>query len=196
MAFLLAVFVTGVAEARKGKKGADPEEAWNPLLGIEYSHWLVGPIYHLATDDEVERYLRLTSDEEAARFIEDFWARRNEGTDFFAKTPEQIFEHRADEADGRYREGMVPGRRTDRGTIYILYGAPEETDYQISEKRDGPPVELWKYPKDAEPGLDGEKPKRVYRFVEVDGRTVFFTQASVTRATRERQRERARRPDF
>ncbi len=175
------------------KKTADAEELFNPLLGVQYSHWLVGPIYQMASEQEVEDYLLLTSDEEAASFIQAFWSRRNEGTELFKKTPEDIFSTRAEKADSRYSEATFPGRLTDRGTIYILFGEPEETEFESSEQLGGLPIEVWRYGKAAKPGLDGEKPKKQYRFMTIDGKTTFYNSRASELEARKRQR---RRPGF
>lgn len=170
------------AEAKKGKKKArHPEELFNPLLGIEYSHWLMGPIYEIASEQEIATYLDFVDDEEAKSFIEEFWKKRNEGTGFFEDSPEKIFKQRAELADSRYSEGALPGRRTDRGTIFILFGEPEKIEYESSSKVGGAPLEAWKYPKDAKEGLGGEAPKSAYRFIEVGEHTVFFTQQAANR---------------
>ncbi len=191
----LAAGVLALALAAPGsalKKPVDPEELFNPLLGVEYSHWLTGPIYEMATDDEVERFHRLTSDQEAAAFVEAFWERRSQGTQVFKKTPRQIFEERAQTADSRYAEGTLPGRLTDRGTVYILFGEPEETTFESSRLRDGPPVEVWEYGKDAGEGLNGEKPRKQFRFMEIDGSTIFFNSGLSEREARKRGRTRIR----
>ena len=174
------------------KKPVDAEELFNPLLGVDYSHWLVGPIFQIATDKEVEEYLALVSDEEAASFIEKFWERHNKDTEVFKKTPEQIFEQRAETADSRYSEGTLPGRLTDRGTIYVLFGEPEEIEYESSELLDGPSIESWQYGKEAGKGLNGEKPKKAFRFIQVGNSTVFFTNSANEREARKRGRGKIR----
>ena len=192
---LLAAVLAAPCEARKSKKKkpVDAEDLFNPLLGVEYSHWLVGPIHRMASEQEVEEYLQLVSDEDAASFVEAFWSRRNEGTELFKKTPEQIFNARAEKADSRYSEATFPGRLTDRGTIYILFGEPEDTEFESSDLLDGPPVEVWRYGKEAGTGLNGEKPKKQYRFMKIDGKTTFFNHQTSEREARKRQR---RRPGF
>ncbi len=189
---LLAAVLAAPGQARK-KKSAEADDLFNPLLGVEYSHWLIGPIQRMANEQEVQEYLQLVSDEDAASFIAAFWSRRNEGTELFKKTPEQIFSARAEKADLRYREATFPGRLTDRGTIYILFGEPEETDFESSELVDGPPIEVWRYGKDAAPGLSGEKPRKQYRFMTIDGKTTFFNTRASELEARKRQR---RRPGF
>jgi GWxTD domain-containing protein len=141
-------------------------ERTNPFLAPRYAQWLVGAVGEIATEEERAEYLRLESDEAAQQFIERFWAGRG--------TVRQVYEQRAEEADKRYTEGTVPGRRTDRGAVYILYGDPEEASYEEHRNVDDPPVELWRYPKNAPPGLDGEKPLRAYRFIRWAEVTVRF----------------------
>ncbi len=175
------------------KKPVAAEDLFNPLLGVDYSHWLVGPIYHMASEQEVRDYLQLSSDEDAASFVEAFWNRRNQGTELFKKTPEQIFGGRAEKADNRYSEATFPGRLTDRGTIYILFGEPDETEFESSELLDGPPIEVWRYARDSAEGLSGEKPKKQYRFMRIGDETTFFNNRMSEREARKRQR---RRPGF
>jgi GWxTD domain-containing protein len=140
-----------------------PEELTNYRLAPAYALWLLGPIRHLASDEERAAYLALDDDEAAARFIAEFWERRG-GIRPFPPTPGWLFEQRAAEADVLYREGHHLGRATDRGTIYVLYGPPMETRFEAAERLGAAAIEIWRYPKDAPPGLDGERPKALYSF--------------------------------
>lgn len=159
-------------EAKK-KKVRSREELTNFLLGPERSLWLVGAIGRIATDDEIDRYLRLTSDEEAETFIQEFWAgRRSEKSVWPAAQPQGIYETRAREADRRFTEGARLGRLSDRGIVHILYGPPEEVRYEVAARPGIGPIEVWVYPKKAEKGLDGERPKRYYYFVRQGEYTV------------------------
>lgn len=188
---LLAVGLLALAcPASALKKPIAPEELFNPLLGFEYAYWLVGPSYEMATDAEVEDYMLLADDEEAAAFIAAFWEERNAGTKIFQDTPQDLFEQRAAEADKRYTEEVYPGRRTARGTVYILYGEPEKVSFETQEQAGQPPLEVWSYPKDVEKGLDGEKPKKRYRFIEIDGITERYTGQRTRRPPTARDRFR------
>lgn len=150
------------------------EDLTNFLLGPGYSQWLVGAVHRIATPAERQAYLALTDDEAAAEFIEAFWEdRRNPDSPWPADQPRAVFERRAEEADRLYSEGTRLGRYSDRGALHILYGPPAETAFEIPRR--GPnrgTIEVWIYPKDASPGLDGEPPRRRYEFVERDGVTV------------------------
>ena len=171
---LLMVFALAASTEAK-KKPKDPEELFNPLLGVQWSHWLVGPIAEIADEKEIDAFLRLTTDEEAVAFAESFWAKRNADTAVFQKTPEDLFKLRTEDADKRFSEGTFPGSRTDRGTTLILYGEPKEITFESPKKVGYPPLEVWEYEKSAEKGLNGKKPKRRYRFVEIKGSTVLYT---------------------
>lgn len=155
-------------------------EAINPFLGPGYTQWLVGPISRLATPTEMDAYLALRDDAAAAAFIEDFWQRRDPAPARPDNPLRETFEERAAEADRRYSESGYPGRRTDRGTTYILFGEPEETDHEISPHPDDPPVEVWRYPDDAEPGLSGEHPAGSYRFIKRGDLTTFYVPRSLS----------------
>ncbi len=178
---LVAVFVLlpSAVEAKKGKN-YDRAMLINPFLGPEHARWLVGPVARIATDQEVEEFLAITDDAEAAKFVEGFWQRRQRPEGDYRKSLQEIFEERVAEADHQYTEDGVRGSRSDRGTIWVLYGPPEEVDYEVAPWYGGPPIEVWNYPKDAKDakdaslGLDGETPKKRYEFIEDEGRTVFY----------------------
>lgn len=185
LAGLVAIFaLLGLATLAGAKKPTDPETLFNPLLGVEYSHWLVGPIVQIANEEEVSRYLAIGTDAEAAQLIQEFWNRRNQGTAVFKETPQQIFEQRKNEADKRFTEAAYSGSRTDRGTVFILYGEPEKITFDTGQKVGDPTLEVWKYPKDAPPGLDGKRPKQQYRFIKLGELTVFYQGTSQVRRPR------------
>ena len=174
LVLVLALTLPGELEARKKKRSR--EELTNFLLGPEKSLWLVGAVGRIASEDEIAGYLRLTSDEEAEAFIQEFWDRRRSKKSVWpASQPQGIYETRAREADRLYTEGARLGRLSDRGIVYILHGPPEETRYEVVDRPGFGPLEVWVYPKQAEKGLDGEKPDRFYYFVKKGEYTVETT---------------------
>jgi len=161
----------------KGKGSApapDPAEVTNFLLEPELAQWLVGPIFHLATPEEREEYLALASDEAALEFIERFWEDRGPHRRFPPAGTRFVFEDRVTEANVLYREGHHVGHRTDRGTVYVLYGAPADVRFEASPTPGGEPIEIWHYPDESPPGLGGEKPRNLYTFRKQDGVTRLF----------------------
>ncbi len=92
-----------------------------------YTTWVNEEVVYIITKEEREAFLRLTTNEEREQFIEDFWRKRNPDPD----SPENAYreEHyrRIAYANERFSSG-VPGWKTDRGHIYILWGPPDEID--------------------------------------------------------------------
>ncbi len=107
----------------------------NALSASRHERWVDEEVRWIIGKDEKKRFTALTSDEERDQFIEQFWLDR----DPTVKTPENEYkeEHylRLKDADEQFREGTVPGWRTDRGRIYIIHGAPtsrrleQDTEY-------------------------------------------------------------------
>lgn len=175
LALVLAAGPAVVQARSKGPEGApEPAEITNFLLGPDLAQWLVGPIYQMATPEERAEYLTLTSDAAAETFIESFWERRGPHRRFPPAGTRFVFEDRLEEADVLYREGPRIGHRTDRGTLYVLYGPPAEVAFEASPRPGEEPLEIWRYPADAPAGLDGQRPKALYTFRTVDGATVLF----------------------
>ena len=146
----------------------------NPALGPEHSSWLVGAASRLATPEEINEFLTLPDDPAAAAFVEKFWQRRDPSPDRPGNPVRESFEERAAEADRRFGEGGLAGRRTDRGVVFVLYGAPQKTDYEVSPVPNGPPLELWVYGTQSPSGLDGKRPSPFYRFIKNGGLTVLY----------------------
>lgn len=159
------------AATERGKRRA-ADELLNVFLSPGNAQWLVGPIARLATAEEIDSYLQIVDDEEAERFIAEFWSRRQPIEGVPGLSARQQFEHLAEEADRLYGEETAAGRRTDRGTIFIVYGPPDEVDYkQARRARDGE-IEVWLY-ESGKTGLDGKAPKRAYHFIQENDLTRF-----------------------
>jgi len=174
---LTAVAAWGCAAGGAGRVGggaaADLADLTNPFLGIDYSQWLVGPVAGLATAAEIESYLSLRDAAAAASFIEEFWRRRDPDPQAPGNPLRELFDERAEEADRRFSEAGYRGRRTDRGTISIVYGAPRETRFDVPEYAEDPPIEVWVYGEGAPSGLDGRRPLPEYRFAKHGDLTTF-----------------------
>ena len=177
-ALALCLFaVLGCASSSGGgaPAGASLIDLTNPSLGPEYSTWLGGPIARMASREEVDGYLALRDDRQAADFIERFWERRNNAAPkTLGPGPHDLFEDRAAVADRKFGEAGVLGRRTDRGTILILYGAPSKGTFETGQRPNDPPIEVWFYKDDAPVGLDGKHPDAAYRFAKRGELTVFY----------------------
>src|SRR5205085_9199700 len=96
-------------------------------LGKTYKKWLDEDVRWIITDEERSAFKQLSNDEERDQFIEAFWARRDPTPD----TPENEFkeEHyrRIAYANEHFAAG-IPGWKSDRGRIYIMYGPADEIE--------------------------------------------------------------------
>jgi GWxTD domain-containing protein len=96
-------------------------------LGKTYKKWLDEDVRWIITDEERSAFKQLSNDEERDQFIEAFWARRDPTPD----TPENEFkeEHyrRIAYANEHFAAG-IPGWKTDRGRIYVMYGPADEVE--------------------------------------------------------------------
>lgn len=171
--FLLLAIVAFAAVAKE-KKPTKPEDLMNPLLSPRLALWLLGPVSRLATEVEIKRYVALRADDEAQAFIAEFWARRDPDPQYEGNSLLERFDERLREADKKFAEAGVPGRQTDRGITYVLYGPPAAERFDIAEHPDDPAVLIWSYPADAPKGLDGKAPERQIRFIKRGDLTQFF----------------------
>ena len=185
--FVAALLTAPALMAQKRPTGA---ELIQPFLGDEYAQWMIGAIGSIASADEIDAFQRLRDDEAAAAFIQEFWLRRKKAGEE-DNAFRDLYERRAADADDEFSEGYLPGRRTDRGAIYILYGPAEETEYEEFRDISEPDVELWRYPKKAEKGLDGRGPLRLYRFARQGDVIRFYKPPTESEL---RRRARTRRP--
>jgi GWxTD domain-containing protein len=176
LSLLLALaLVLSFGAACAGTSSQSAADLTNPFLGPEYSGWLVGPVARLATPEEIQAFQAITTDEQAQAFVEAFWAKRTGVADQFGNTVRQVFEKRAAEADKSFSEAGYRGRRTDRGAVYILYGPPKKTDYEVSPTPGEGVLEVWIYDETSPMGLDGRKPAGLYRFIKRGDLTVTWT---------------------
>ncbi len=96
-------------------------------LGKTYKKWLDEDVVYIITDEERKAFRQLSNDEERDQFIEAFWQRRNPVPDSEENEYKEEHYRRIEYANEHFAAG-VPGWRTDRGRIYIMYGAPDEID--------------------------------------------------------------------
>ena len=95
------------------------------------AQWQESPETYFMTRDERAAWEKITTDDEAARFIADFRARRS---DDFAKEVET----RAKLIDERIPLGETRASATLRGRIIMLLGAPAELHAKPIPKSGGP----------------------------------------------------------
>ena len=96
-------------------------------LDSQYKKWLNEDVVYIISPEERSAFLQLSTNEERETFIENFWARRNPDPDSPENTFKEEHYRRIAYTNEHYASG-IPGWKTDRGRIYIMWGPPDETD--------------------------------------------------------------------
>ena len=96
-------------------------------LETPYKKWLNEDVVYIITDEEKTAFKRLATDEEREQFIEQFWLRRDPTPDTEENEFKEEHYRRIAYANDHYASG-IPGWKTDRGRIYIVYGPPDEIE--------------------------------------------------------------------
>jgi GWxTD domain-containing protein len=109
-------------------------------LGRSYKKWLDEDVRWIITDQERQAFRQLSNDEERDQFIEAFWQRRDPTPDTEENEFKEEHYRRMAYANEHFAAG-IPGWKTDRGRIYIMYGPADEIDSHPSGGAYDRPVE-------------------------------------------------------
>jgi GWxTD domain-containing protein len=160
---------TGVASTQPTDDAVDPlkrapnekqkkrnQRALKVELSKPYKKWLEEDVIWIISDEERAAFKQLSNDEERDSFIEAFWQRRDPTPDTEENEYKEEHYQRIAYANEHFAAG-VPGWKTDRGRMYIMYGKPDEVDSHPSggtyerpmEEGGGEtstfPFETWRY---------------------------------------------------
>ncbi|MFL6312595.1 MAG: GWxTD domain-containing protein [Terriglobales bacterium] len=146
----------GQQDPLKRERKKDDQNAAKEKLGGVYKKWLDEDVRWIITDEELSAFKKLSNNAERDVFIEGFWQRRDPTPDTAENEYKEEHYRRIAYANEHFAAGM-PGWRTDRGRIYIMYGPPTSTDshpmggpYQRPSEEGGGqtetfPFEVWRY---------------------------------------------------
>src|SRR6202050_3299269 len=96
-------------------------------LDSQYKKWLNEDVVYIISPEERSSFLHLSTNEEREQFIEAFWQRRNPDPDSPENTFKEEHYRRIAYANEHFASG-IPGWKTDRGKIYIMWGPADEVD--------------------------------------------------------------------
>jgi len=125
-------------------------------LGGVYKKWLDEDVRWIITGEELSAFKKLSNNAERDQFIENFWLRRDPTPDTAENEFKEEHYRRIAYANEHYAAGM-PGWKTDRGRIYVMFGPPNSVEshpmggpYQRSAEEGGGqtetyPFEVWNY---------------------------------------------------
>ena len=116
-----------------------------PKTEREIKIWLKEDVGYIITNTETEAFLKLQTDEERAKFIENFWLRRDSNPDTETNEFRDEYCERANNTS-QFDAG-IPGWRTDRGRTYIIWGKPSRIikGYSTYEEFTNVLFEKWIY---------------------------------------------------
>src|SRR5580658_1743747 len=112
---------------RSDEQRARDQRELRQEIGTTYKNWLNEEVPYIITDQERKAFLTLSNDEERDAFIEAFWQRRNPNPDSPENEFREEYYRRIAYANEHFAAGK-PGWKTDRGHIYIAFGAPDSID--------------------------------------------------------------------
>lgn len=100
-------------------------------------------VTYIASQSEKSRWDDLNGKEAKRKFLYDFWERRDTVRTTRRNEFKKIYYKRIEQASrkfGKYREGW----KTDKGRVYVLYGAPADIE-RHPNVRNTVPYEIWHY---------------------------------------------------
>ena len=109
------------------KQKKQQKRSLNVELSKTYKKWLNEDVVWIITDEERAAFKQLSNDEERDNFIEAFWQRRDPTPDTEENEYKEEHYRRIAYANEHFAAG-IPGWKTDRGRIYIMYGPADEVD--------------------------------------------------------------------
>ncbi len=112
------------SEERKREKARRSQEE---KLKSVYRRWKDEDVRWIITDEERKIFDSLKTDEEREQFIEQFWFRRDPDPDTDVNEYREEYYQRIAYANEHYTSG-IPGWKTDRGRIYIMFGKPDQIE--------------------------------------------------------------------
>ena len=115
----------------KRKPNEKQKKAQKRSLNIElsktYKKWLNEDVVWIISDEERAAFKQLSNDEERDNFIEAFWQRRDPTPDTEENEYKEEHYRRIAYANEHFAAG-IPGWKSDRGRMYIMYGPADEVD--------------------------------------------------------------------
>lgn len=128
------------------KRELSPEQkarnakAFKKEVSDTYKKWLDNDVKWIISGEELTAFKQLSNDEERDQFIEQFWLRRDPTPDTVENEFREEHYRRVAYANEHFASGIA-GWRTDRGRIYVIFGAPDQIDSRPSGGNYVRPVE-------------------------------------------------------
>jgi len=96
-------------------------------LDTPYKQWLNEDVIYIISPEERQAFLQLATNEEREQFIEQFWLRRSSNPDLPDNDFKEEHYRRIAYTNEHFASG-IPGWKTDRGRMYIMWGPADEVE--------------------------------------------------------------------
>jgi GWxTD domain-containing protein len=116
-----------VASAQDDKKKEKQKKRTRESIDQVYKRWVDEDVRWIITDEERKTFMALKTDEEREQFIEQFWLRRDPDPDTDVNEYREEYYQRIAYSNEHFTSG-IPGWKTDRGRMYIMFGPPDEKE--------------------------------------------------------------------
>jgi GWxTD domain-containing protein len=153
--------VIAQVQTKQGEVRSTPRQA----VPDPYRKWLNEDVAYIITNEERATLRDLQSDSEREHFIEQFWLRRDPTPGTVENEFKEEHYRRIAYSNENFADTDLPGWKTDRGRVYIVYGPPDEKESHPSAT---PPNEQWMYKY-----IEGIGANVIIEFVEQNGRMVM-----------------------
>ncbi len=150
-------------------------ELTNPFLGPDYTAWAVGPVARIATPEEIQAVPGASGRHPGRGVRPGFLGPPRSDRRTSRATP-----------SGRPSTSVPPrptastarpafwGAAPTAARLYVVYGPPTKSEFEVSPVPGGSPLEVWTYDASAPSGLDARRPAGLYRFIKQGDRTVLY----------------------
>lgn len=138
---ILSIVITSLAGAQQKRAGSRPTKKLNLVECFGYN-WPDEEVPYIITPEEATAFRQLSNDVERNNFIEQFWVHRDPTPDTYPNEFKDEYYRRILDGNQQFSTKQSPGWRSDRGRIYLKYGAPDSIE-TISQN--GVPTILWNY---------------------------------------------------
>jgi GWxTD domain-containing protein len=109
------------------KQKKENTKALKQELSKTYKKWLDEDVVYIISDEERKAFKQLSNDEERDQFIEAFWQRRDPTPDTEENEFKEEHYRRIEYANEHFAAG-IPGWKSDRGRMYVMYGPADEIE--------------------------------------------------------------------
>ena len=142
---LLVCFAAPAFPQKAAAKPAASERRRKILDAAFYKKWLTEDVGYIVSDEERMTFKALLTDAAREQFVEQFWRRRDPTPDTIENEYREEYYGRLAYANEQFAAAL-PGWKTDRGSVYIKYGPPDEREQKQFPSESGTiRYERWHY---------------------------------------------------